>query len=314
MEKKLNELLKIEFEIGVCYEALLTEELKKQNNSISFNVILGRLSELLNQEETLINSLNIKENSKMQDKLVKMKGRLVSSFPDSVFKKDIPERTYNRLEEIGESKVLQSMFLGKMLPMPLRDIMEKSEKQAKLAKSLIDSEFLLLFLSFMDEDIKKEKKRDALTFLTLFKYRNIFIGENSAERSLIKDGMHTDVSLYLNSDAISSLNDIDSDLFDQLKLTEARYRIKDIINGQVTKIKTNDNADIERSASIVRLNYLRAALLLLNEEQYQLIMDSILEETGEQKIGFEGLDIDPVKVTKMDRERHKKIRIKKDNL
>ncbi len=278
VEKKLYEIIKLEVEINQIYDKLIDLETMHLEDTSEFEGEVKALENILDREVNFIESLTKEEKYEMQVLLKKEGNNLIPDCSNCGYSTEIPKRIACRLDEIGESMASYHMkmisFVGEV-PTEIRKILEEKAKLMEISKNIAAAELASIYLSFMDEDISKLQDDTTRTVLIHCKYLYIYSNVGAVERQLVKQGMKTDMSLYLMGDTMALSHHIPLALHRNIKYSLLKDKLNGILEAGADLCNREKYTGFREGFIISNLNSFRSCLLFLNEKDYNKIIDQI---------------------------------------
>ena len=318
--KKLKELIKVTESIGTLYQEMQDLEINGQKNSQKYQKLLDYLTIALDTENRLYNELLID-----YDKVFSMVDYLDSEDEDVNIDAIIEDHSDGKvrsriMKALLRETVISKRFANGLIPgmhkqlMKLLGLKEMEGLITDRILAMIDLDMalsrdvLVIYLAMLDEFITNPDYTEYLDVLTKTKYDIVFINRNIESEFLANDFVVSRTP-DLSSELCANLNDIDYDMYGQLK----NQFLSDAAIEQIEYLWDINDDDYEdddiRANALLTQCLLRSIFTVLdddiidqiNEEFHDVIeSDEYMEEFPNYKISEKNI-IDCFKRIKLDR-------------
>ncbi len=307
--KIISHLIGIEVDISNYYGNMAKIEAENMD-VINWNnyLVFHELEKKISEENTFINGFSASKKKEIYNLMIRDEEYLYGLLPVNDFSPFILERIKNKLITIGEDfRNYEYISIGNTPEAYKKNFWERISKLNK-AQAIYERESLDLFLSFIDEEIKKEENLHNRQILVNFKYFNIYNSYYEAELSVIARKMMTEVHLLLSSGFESSIEHIDPEILETRREKMFLEGFDNLV--EVLNYLPSDEEEDKPIYLTVFLCKMRSLFLLLNDDEFNKVYTffcnnnwALLENV------IDKFDIDIINMVKKDRERHKRLSI-----
>lgn len=309
IEEKIKNLIGVELDIlGFNQELCNLEKINGQNSNI-FENISNIYLQAVNSEEKLLSKLSDKEASEIEDYLMDSKRnekifaylREKNPSYNSIF---VVVRIINRLEEKTMPEVNVINFGNLKLDSKIENVISETRKIVLTIKSAISSEYADIYLSFLDEYIKKAsdiEKKDLIDE----KYNVIYTTGNSHEKELIKRNFITEYSLYLASElSCVTKNKNYYNVYTSFRNFYINSHLNSLLQ-ELIEINNKTNTEI-----LILLLKLRAYLIMIDNNNYKRIITELSQLDSNVFASLFDSKGKAFDTLKKDKQRHKVLKLK----
>ena len=318
MQEKIDNIFKIEGTISSLANYLYELELYDSRDIDSYREFLELYKFAALDEEKIFSLMTKEEIDKLEaffldNNSSKLITKYINKYPfDSKFL-PFSGRLQSRIGEFKKHNFKVISFGSSSNNEGIKKIMDDASDAIPLIVNAISSEYKDIYLSFIDEYIKKSGYFSIKKTLTKEKYDVIYNTSLLHEKELIKRSFSTDYSLYLTSELFSITKKHNyQDIYTDVKrtfITKSIITISEELE-HLDKIK-EEKKDINISDIMLSYLRIRSCMLMLDMETFNNIIDLVKTSGIDFENGTGLLDEDILSAILNDRKRHKVLSFRK---